>query len=84
MEELHANELDRWIDLIKLKISGEEFSLKELDKEWADAHQADGEINIEDTLSITSKRAIIQTKLTQLMWFRNILKNIKENKNGSN
>ena len=34
---------------------------------------------MEDTLSITAKRAIIQTKLTQLMWFRNILKNIKEN-----
>jgi hypothetical protein len=79
MEELHGSELDRWIDLIKLKISGEEHSLKELDKEWADAHQMDGEINMEDTLSITAKRAIIQTKLTQLMWFRNILKNIKEN-----
>jgi len=79
MEELHGSELDRWIDLINLKISGEEHSLKKLDNEWADAHQIDGEINIEDTLSITAKRAIIQTKLTQLMWFRNILKNIKEN-----
>jgi hypothetical protein len=28
--------------------------LKELDKEWADAHQIDGEINMEDTLSITA------------------------------
>ena len=79
MEELHGSELYRWIDLIKLKISGEEHSLKELDNEWAAAHQMDGEINMEDTLSITAKRAIIQTKLTQLMWFRNILKNIKEN-----
>jgi hypothetical protein len=76
-EALHQSKLEDYEDTINLKIITIESKLKSLDSEWASYHDIEGEISMEDKLAITSKRIVLDTKLLDLLWFRDILKQLK-------
>jgi hypothetical protein len=76
MNELKKQKLEDYREVINLQIIKIEYKLKNLDSEWAGYHEEDGEIDMENSLAITSKRAILDTKLRDLLWFRNILKEL--------